>query len=106
MGPVAFASAPMGFDAMPMAAPDRSMSVDSVPVFDFKPITLKEDLAPVTRTRKLFPETWLWESTTVESVFTHHHACFRIGIFHSFLQHVWVCFLNILPEVCLRRLSA
>ena len=96
----------MAFDAMPMAAPERSMSVDSAPVFDFKQITLKEDLAPVTRTRKLFPETWLWESTTVESVSTHHHACFWIGIFHSFLQHAWVCFLNIFPEVCLRRLSA
>lgn len=53
--------------AMAMAAP-KSTSLGSAPVLDLPTITPKESLAPVTRTRKLFPETWLWASTAVELV--------------------------------------
>ena len=73
---VAFAgAAPMAdvdVAAMPMVVPERSLSLDSTQ--SLKTVIPKENLAPVTRTRKLFPETWLWEEATVKSVFTHNHA--------------------------------
>ena len=77
MRAVAFAGAAgmanMDLAAMPMAVPERSLSLGSAPVLDIETVLPKENLAPVTRTRKLFPETWLWEEATVKSVFTHNH---------------------------------
>ena len=56
----------------PIASPERMATADLervVPVLDLGKITNEESLAPVTKTRKLFPETWLWETTDIESVY-------------------------------------
>ena len=64
-----------GMADVAMAAPRLAMASGSimagpgpVPTVDMKPIISKDNLAPVKRTRKLFPETWLWKSTDIESV--------------------------------------
>jgi hypothetical protein len=53
----------MGMPGMAMAnAAVRRIQPEALP--DITPVAPK-DLAPVQRTRKLFPETWIWKSEKI-----------------------------------------
>ena len=55
-----------GFDIM-------SPQINEIaPILNLGHVTPKESLAPITRTRKLFPETWLWETIDIKSVIEMH----------------------------------
>jgi len=87
----AMAMEPASMDAMVLPAfqPDVMLKSDQVEIIS------PQDVAPVQRTRKLFPETWLWKSEQVQYVY-----CLLIYT----LSVVW-CLVDVNVKVVHKRIS-
>ena len=87
----AMAMEPASMDAMVLPAfqPDVMLKANEVEIIS------PQDVAPVQRTRKLFPETWLWKSEQVQYVY-----CLLIYT----VSVVW-CLVDVNVKVVHKRIS-